>query len=106
MTHDKSCVHLHVLARHMASHESPCMEGSKWINVMFVEGGEGRKGKDKEKGKGRKGKEKGRKGKEKWRKEEKRKEENRRKRRNKEKEGVSRSEQTRMAKVPKLRYER
>ena len=56
----------------------------KW-DVRRRRGGEGRKGKEKEKGKGMKGKEKGRKGKKKGRKEEKRKEENRRKRRKKEK---------------------
>ena len=70
-----------------------------------------RKGKEKE----RKGEEKGRKGKEKWRKrkekerrkekkrEEKKKEKEERERKE-EKDGVSRSEQTRTAKNPELRY--
>ena len=99
----------------MASHVSKCMQMHACINGMFVEGREGRKGKEKGKYKWRKGIEKGRKGKDKGRKEEKRKGEKRRKIRKKEKEEREKkgekeeelhSEQTRMAKNPELRYKR
>ena len=61
----------------------------------------GRKGEEK----GRKGKDKGRKRKEKERRKERKKEKEERERKE-EKEGVSRNEQTRMAKNPELRYKR
>ena len=81
--------------------------GSK---LQFVGAARRRRGKGKEKGrkgeeKGRKGKEKGRKRKEKERRKEKKKGEEERKKKE-EKEGMLRSEQTRMAKNPELCYKR
>ena len=102
VTHGKPCVNMHDTFEAYIYGE---LKLSVW-------GGAARRRRRKGKEKGRKGEEKGRKGKEKGRK---RKEKERRKEKKKgekerkkkeEKEGVLRSEQTRMAKNPELRYKR
>ena len=113
MTHAKPCVIMHVFTRHIASHVSTCMELKFCINGRSQTIRRRMRGSRKGKDKGRK--EEKRKGKEKGWKEEKSKEEKRRKMRKKEnekrerkeeKKGMSRSEQTRTAKNPELRYKR
>ena len=109
VTHGMPCVIMHVPFGTYISREVPIQLMAAQIECV---GGAVRRRRRKGKEKGRRGKEKGRKGKEKGRK---RKEKERRKEKKKwekerkkkeEKEGGLRSEQTRTAKDPELRYKR
>ena len=114
VTHGKPCV------RHMACHVSTCMLTMKAIKMgmgsSFQTAAASVRGSSKEeeegkrrrrrKGKGGKGRRKGGKERRKERRKEKRKGEEKRKKKKEKEEGVLRSEQTRMAKNPELRYKR
>ena len=105
-THGMPCVNMHGSFEDYIRGFSWAIRTSKGEHQEEGGGREKRKGeREKGKEKGRKGKERGRRRKEKERRKEKKKNEEERKKKE-EKEGVSHSEQTRMAKNPELRYKR
>ena len=106
VAHGMPCVNMHAHHEGYKNGHGKLISDSSSFSPWEQQGGGGREKEKEEERKGRKGKEEGRKGEEKGKK--KREEEmgGKEKKKKEEEEGVLRSEQTRTAKNPELRYKR